>query len=95
MALLIQIYSLLVSFMFGGIFAFEMIFFNKLYLKVIPLLKFLLSLVFVLFNGFLYFVILFFINNGVVHLYFFIAIVIGYYVFYKILYALFTHFRKK
>ena len=95
MDLTIQIYSLITSFLFGMIFALELTFFDKLVNKLFFVWKFLLSFIFVMLNAFVYFLILLLINHGILHIYFFISIVIGYYVFYKLFMSLFTHFRKK
>ena len=45
MKLSTQIYSLIISFVFGGIFSLELKFFYRLYLKMIPIFKFLLSFI--------------------------------------------------
>ena len=95
MELSVQIYSLIMSFVFGCLFYVELLYFYKLYFKVISLLKFFLSMLFVLINATVYFFLLYLINNGVLHLYFFISMLLGYYIFSKIFTLLFTLFRKK
>ena len=95
MDLTIQIYSLITSFLFGVIFALELTFFDKLINKLFLVWKFLLSFIFVMLNALVYFLILLLINNGILHIYFFISIVIGYFAFNKLFTLLFTHFRKK
>ena len=87
----IQIYSLIVSFLFGGLFSFELICFHNLVYKMFNLWKFFLSFVFVIINAIFYFWLLLIINNGVLHVYFLILIVCGYFIFNY----MFTHFRKK
>ena len=95
MELSVQIYSLILSFSFGGVFALEIKYFYKLYLILIPVLKFLISLLFVIVNAIIYFWLLYLINNGIVHLYFFIVMFLGYYVFSRLFTIWFTQIRKK
>lgn len=90
MKLSIQIYSLIYSLIYGGIFYLLLDLFNKftsmkkIYLKVI------LSWMFVTGMAILYFIGLLYINYGVVHIYFLLSIVCGYIVVYLIL-KRFTH----
>lgn len=95
MELSVQIYSLIVSFVFGGIFSLEIKYFYKLYLILIPVLKFLISLLFVIVNAIIYFWLLYLINNGILHLYFFVAMFLGYYIFFRLFTIWFTQMRKK
>lgn len=95
MELTIQIYSLIVSFVFGGIFSLESKYFYKVYLKLNTILKLLLSMLFVIVNAIVYFSLLYFINNGVLHVYFFVAMFFGFYTFSKMFSFMFTLFRKK
>lgn len=95
MRLSVQIYSLILSFVFGGIFSLESKYFYKLYLRVSPIFKFLISLIFVMTNSIVYFWLLYLVNNGVLHLYFFIIMFLGYYVFSRLFTMGFTQIRKK
>jgi len=95
MDLIIQIYSLIASFLFGGLFSLELIFFYKLISKMFIVWKFILSFVFVMINAIIYFLLLLLINNGILHVYFFISMIIGYFIFNKLFTYLFTHFKKK
>lgn len=95
MELSVQIYSLILSFVFGGIFSLEIKYFYKLYLRLIPVLKFLISIFFVIVNAIIYFWLLYLINNGILHLYFFVAMFLGYYVFSRLFTIWFTQIRKK
>ena len=95
MQLSIQIYSLVISFVFGGIFSLELMLFHKYYLKVIPVLKLILSFLLIMLNALIYFILLYFVNNGILHLYFFIVMIFGAYLFPKMINFVFTLFRKK
>ncbi len=95
MKLSVQIYSFIYSFIFGCCFYYildiAMIIINKLN----KIVKYVCILMFVMLMACLYFYILLFINNGVVHLYFLLCILVGYIFVYKIILPLFTHLRKK
>lgn len=95
MELSIQIYSFVVSFVFGGLFYFLLDLFNKLIIKFKLVLKIIFSFFFIMLMSFLYFVILLYVNNGVVHIYFLLSILVGYIFVYKIVIKLFTLLRKK
>lgn len=78
MELNIQINSLIVSFIYG-IFLFilleinyKLIYSSNIFIKVVS------SILFVSFNTLLYFIILMYINNGYIHLYFFLSMLVGY-----------------
>ena len=78
MSLNIQIYSFIFSFVFGiffyivlGLFS-KFIYSKKLFIKVISSLAFSIGL------SLLYFYVLLKINNGYLHLYFFLMILLGY-----------------
>ena len=80
MSLNIQIYSFIFSFVFGiffyivlGLFS-KFIYSKKLFIKVISSLAFSIGL------SLLYFYVLLKINNGYLHLYFFLLILLGYFV---------------
>lgn len=95
MILKIQIYSILYSFLYGVIFNvlleinYKFIYESKLLIKVIS------SLLFLLANTLLYFLILIKINNGIVHIYFLLSIILGYMSAYFIQKKLFKSNRKE
>ena len=95
MELSIQIYSFIVSFLFGGCFYFLLDLFNKLTGKFKLVLKIIFSFFFIIVMSLLYFLILLYVNNGVVHIYFLLSILVGYLFVYKIVIRLFTLLRKK
>ena len=95
MKLDIQIYSFLYSFIFGIIFYFLLDVFNKLVFKLKKVLKFFISVIFILLIASVYFLGLLFINNGVIHIYFLLSILVGYIFVYKVVLSWFTHLRKK
>lgn len=95
MKLSIQIYSFITSFLFGCCFYFLLDLFNKLVNKLNVILKIIFSFVFIMIMASIYFIILLFINNGVVHIYFLLSILVGYIFVYKVAIRLFTHLRKK
>lgn len=77
MNLLIQIRLIIFSFLFGIYFAF-MLDFNKKYMFDKNCFKNLIfSISFLLFNSFLYFYILEKVNNGILHYYSFLFIIVG------------------
>lgn len=78
MPLKVQIMSLLFSFLFGISVYFILELFSKFIYNKIFCLKIISSFFFSLLVSFLYFVLLLYINNGVLHIYFFIMIIIGY-----------------
>lgn len=78
MTIIIQLKSFLFSFLFGGFFSF-LLHFNYKYIYKGPLiLKILINLVFVFDNVLLYFVIIKKINNGIIHNYFILMILLGF-----------------
>ena len=89
MILKIQIYSILYSFLYGMIFYallevnYKIIYESRLFIKIIY------SLLFLLVNTLLYFIILIKINNGIVHIYFLLSIILGYILAYFIMIKLF------
>ena len=89
MILKIQIYSILYSFLYGIIFYallevnYKIIYESRLFIKIIC------SLLFLLVNTLLYFIILIKINNGIVHIYFLLSIILGYILAYFIMLKLF------
>ncbi len=78
MYLKIQIYSLIVSFVYGMFFYIMINLNSKFIYMSFKYIKILSSLLFVLFMSLLYFILLLYVNNGYIHLYFFLCIIIGY-----------------
>lgn len=84
MSLKVQVISFLFSFFYGIFFEIllsvseKILYSSKLIVKIIG------SLLFVLFTTLLYFVILIKINNGVLHVYFFLCILLGYTIMCKV-----------
>ncbi len=78
MILKIQIYSLLFSFGYGVFFFYFLELWYKLLIKLKLILQIILSFVFVIMNSLLYFFLLKKINNGILHLYFFLSLLTGY-----------------
>lgn len=78
MTLKVQIISLIVSLLYGIFFSFllnlnyKIIYNNK---KIIQIIS---SFLFIIFNSLLYFYILLKINNGIVHIYLILSLIIGY-----------------
>ena len=84
MSLIVQIQSLAFSFVFG---IFVSILFNVCY-KILfykkIIIRILFNLIFCLSLYILYFYLLYKINNGVLHLYFFLSLIIGFLVYNRI-----------
>ena len=78
MILKIQIISLLFSFLFGIIIYFILELFGKFIYNKRIYLKIISSFLFSLIISILYFIMLLYINNGILHIYFFIMLIIGY-----------------
>ena len=95
MKLNIQIYSFIASFLFGCAFYFLLDIFNKIVGKLKIVWKIILSFLFIMIMASVYFLILLFVNNGVVHVYFLLMILVGYIFVNFIFLRLFTHLRKK
>ena len=87
----IQIYSFLVSFIFGIVFYYLLDFFNKLICKLKIYLKIIFSFLFIITMTLLYFIIILYVNDGVIHIYFLLSILVGYILVSKFLNRLFTH----
>ena len=90
MKLSIQIYSLIYSLVYGGVFYLLLDFFNKFTFMKKIYLKVILSWIFIMVIALLYFLGLLYINNGVLHIYFLLSIVCGYIIVYLI-FKRFTH----
>lgn len=78
MVLNIQLYSLGVSFLYGILLFVLLEISSKFIYSFNIWVKVIFSFLFVMFNTFLYFIILMYVNNGYVHLYFFLCILLGY-----------------
>ena len=78
MILKIQIYSFVVSFVYGIIFYLLLELNSKVLYSSHIIIKVITSFLFVMFNCLLYFIILMHINNGYIHVYFFMCILFGY-----------------
>ena len=78
MALKIQIYSFLVSFFYGIFFYFMLEINSRFIYSSNKVIKVIFSFLFILFNALLYFMILLKVNNGYIHIYFFLCILVGY-----------------
>jgi len=76
MDILIQLVCILLSFGYG-MFIFIVLSFNKLFKSIIK------DLLFVYILSLLYIVIIYKVNNGVFHIYFFIVMIFGYVLMYK------------
>ena len=74
----VQLYSFLFSFGFGVLFAFLNEINTKLISRSPNIFKIVITFLFVLDVSLLYLVTIYFINNGILHLYFFIFIFLGY-----------------
>ena len=85
MNLKIQVFSLLFSFFYGILFSFlinvnyQFLFFKKKWVQIVVTILFLLDM------ALLYFLILKFINDGVIHIYFYLMIFLGFYVSFPIM----------
>ena len=84
----IQILSFTVSFLYGMFFYLLLEINYKFLTSSSLLVKIISSLLFVVFNTLLYFIILLYINNGYVHVYFLFLMLVGYFfciVIYKLI----------
>ncbi len=91
MNLKIQIISLLFSFVFGIIFSLLVNINYRLLFSKSRVFQIIMTLVFVINCALIYFFLLKFINNGVVHPYFYLMVLIGFYFSFPIT----KSFRKK
>ena len=78
MELKIQLYSFAVSFAYGVVFYIMLDINSRFIYSSFKIVKVLLSCLFVYFMSILYFIALLFINNGYIHIYFFLCIICGY-----------------
>ena len=91
----IQIKSLLFSFSFGFILYFIIDVFNKIVTKFKMVGKIIATLLFTLLLAVLFFIGLVYINNGYLHIYFIVLIIVGYMISKLFSHYLFTHCKKK
>lgn len=78
MILKVQILSLIFSFLYGNFFFWLLEFNYKLLYEGKIVYRVIISFLFVIFISLLYFICLLKINNGILHVYFFIAVLTGY-----------------
>lgn len=78
MRLDIQILSFLYSYIYGLVLFYLFSFNNRIVYRVKLVYKIIISMMFVLCISLSYFVILLYINNGYIHIYFYIFILLGY-----------------
>ena len=79
MSLKIQIYSVLYSFLFGIYFSYILKLFKKYIYNNNIIIKTVSNLVIVIINSFIYFIGINKINNGILHSYTFITLILGFY----------------
>lgn len=79
MSLKIQIYSVLYSFLFGIYFSYILKLFKKYIYNNNIIIKIVSNLVIVIINSFIYFIGINKINNGILHPYTFITLILGFY----------------
>lgn len=79
MSLKIQIYSVLYSFLFGIYFSYILKLFKKYIYNNNIIIKILSNLTIVIINSFIYFIGINKINNGILHPYTFITLILGFY----------------
>ena len=82
MTLKIQIISLIVSFLYGIFFSFLLNINHKLIYSSNKYIKIIGTLLFVIFNSLLYFLILLKVNNGIVNIYCIFSLILGF-IFYN------------
>lgn len=79
MSLKIQIYSVLYSFLFGIYFSYILKLFKKYIYNNNIIIKIVSNLVIVIINSFIYFIGINKINNGILHPYTYITLILGFY----------------
>lgn len=83
MDLSIQIKSIVLSFLFGMFFNFNFNFFYYILFTKYKLLNVITNFVFCISMFSVYFYLLYLVNNGIIHVYFFIAMLLGFLVYNK------------
>jgi len=94
MTLDIQIRSFIFSFVFGCIFYFLLYILNRFTCDKKIWVRIIFSMIFIFIVSLLYFIGLLYINNGYVHIYFLISILVGYIFVNLIFNRWFTHKKK-
>lgn len=74
-----QVVSVVISFLYGVFFSILLNINSKFIYETKKIKKYLFNFIFVLDNVLLYFIILRYINNGILHYYFIIALVLGFF----------------
>lgn len=78
MVLEVQLQSLIYSFVYGFFFSFLLNINYKYLFNSTSIYKIIINILFILDNVLLYYIILRYINNGVIHMYFLLMIVFGF-----------------
>ena len=78
MNLKVQLYSFIASFIYGFFFFLMLEINSRFIYSSSKIVRIIASFLFVIVNVFLYFIILMRINNGYIHIYFFLCIILGY-----------------
>ena len=94
MKLNIQVSSFVYSLIYGFLFYYLLDLFNKFVKKKSLFLRIIFSLFFVLLVATIYFLVLLFVNNGYIHIYFLISILGGYIFANFVMNRWFTHKNK-
>lgn len=81
MTLKIQIISLIISFLYGIFFSILLNINYKLIYNDNKLIKIISTFLFIVFNSLLYFLILLKINNGIVHIYCLLSLILGFIIY--------------
>ena len=84
MTLKLQIISLIVSLFYGVFFSFLLSINHKIIYNSNKYIKIIGTFIFIIFNALLYFLILLKINNGIVHIYCIISIMLGFILYNRI-----------
>ena len=90
----VQLISLLYSFLFGNASYIIFSFYMRLFRKQSNKLMYILSIILILFLALLYFIGLLYINNGYLHFYFLLFVLVGYLFLYSFGRFWFTHKKK-
>ncbi len=85
MSLKVQILSLIVSFLYGVFFTITVKFIYQKIINNKKIVNIILSFMFALFHALFYFWILLKINNGIIHIYCILSLLMGFIVVYKII----------
>ena len=91
MKLIVQVYSLIFSFFYGIVLNIMLDVFNKFNDKNKIVFRIIFSFIFVIMLSIVYFIGLLYINDGYLHIYFFVVIMVGYVFVYLLKSFWFTH----